>query len=132
MIADSVYYVVQYLGDAVDSGDYTCWVRTDIATDCSPCPTLEYPAHGGAIEADLTSGLLLDGTVDGACRPVPSLRCSLQSGCGSCSMLVCSLTLPHPLCRRHPGRSVQHDAQRDRHVRPLLRESVLLRRWKRP
>ena len=63
-IQDRVAYELDFSGDVVANGDWTCWVRQDLALDCSPCPTLSYPAHGGLV-ANLQQIVTLDGDVDG-------------------------------------------------------------------
>ena len=63
-IKDRVEYELDFTGDTVDNGDFACWTRQDLALDCSLCPTLTYPQHGGVV-ANLQQTVTLDGDVDG-------------------------------------------------------------------
>ena len=65
IVDDRRYYVTEFIGSTVAARDYVCWTRQDKATNCSLCPFLSYPQHGGEVDADIAQDATLDGLVDG-------------------------------------------------------------------
>ena len=68
IVADNTHHDLQFSGDTIKEGDFICFQRRDIATDCSECPNLAYPEHGGVVTenaaGELVQNFNLDGDVD--------------------------------------------------------------------